>query len=410
MGPKNLTGESLRRPPLQLRAANWISANLLPFGWIALLTGMFWVWDRALYHKLYYASLALPCFIALLLNRDALKQLLRNPLIQVYLLFATYTLLSLAWSGTDNGTGSLIKRPLYVLLLLLAAGLIALRAPQRIRCATEISALIASLSGLLSLAYYLYAGGSQRFNGYGALYNPLLSAHVYGFFAALWLSLWFLRRNPREPLALASLGVLGVLIICTGSRTPLVGLSASLLWLALICWNKRSLLALALGMLATVALLLLSPESLTQRGLSYRPEIWAEAWQHILQKPWLGHGYDHPMSLWIAGIEYAFADPHNMELAVLYYGGAIGFALWALLYAVAFRFAWRNRRQPLALIGSTLLVFGLAAGLTEGGAFISRPKEHWFLIWIPMAILVAAWFSQSPRGEGSQAPAEQEKA
>jgi len=404
---KNLAGESLRLLPLPLRAFNWISANLLPFGWIALLTGMFWIGDRALYHKLYYSILALPCFIALLLHRGALKQLLRNPLILAYLLFATYTLLSLAWSGSDDSTGSLIKRPLYVLLLLLAAGLIALRAPRRIHCATEISALIASLSGLLSLAYYFYAtGGSPRFSGYGALYNPLLSAHVYGFFAALWLSLWFLRRSPWEPLALASLGVLSVLIVCTSSRTPLVGLSASLLWLTLLCWNRRSLLALALGVLAVLALLLLSPESLTQRGLSYRPEIWAEAWKHILQKPWLGHGYGHPMTLWIAGIKYAFADPHNMELAVLYYGGIVGLALWTLLYAVAFCFAWRNRQQPLALIGSTLLVFGLAAGLSEGGAFMSRPKEHWFLIWIPLALLVAAWVSQPAEKGTSHAPVE----
>jgi len=27
--------------------------------------------------------------------------------------------------------------------------------------------------------------------------------------------------------------------------------------------------------------------------------------------------------------------------------------------------------------------------MTEGGSFMSRPKEHWFLIWIPIAIHLA---------------------
>jgi hypothetical protein len=36
-----------------------------------------------------------------------------------------------------------------------------------------------------------------------------------------------------------------------------------------------------------------------------------------------------------------------------------------------------------------LVVFGFVAGLTEGSAFFSRPKEQWFLIWIPLALLAA---------------------
>lgn len=53
-------------------------------------------------------------------------------------------------------------------------------------------------------------------------------------------------------------------------------------------------------------------------------------------------------------------------------------------------------------------MFGLAAGLTEGNAFLPRPKEHWFLIWIPMALLYALWiqqrFAASRRGEDTAAP------
>ena len=27
-------------------------------------------------------------------------------------------------------------------------------------------------------------------------------------------------------------------------------------------------------------------------------------------------------------------------------------------------------------------MYGIGAGLTEGGGIISRPKEHWYLLWI----------------------------
>lgn len=399
--------DALSPQPMRLRTSLWLSKNLLPIGWIALLTGMFWIGDRGLYHKLYYACLALPCFLALILNPSALKQLLRNPLTLAFILFSVYTLLSLFWSDTDNPPSSLSKRPLYVLLLLFGTALIAMRAHPRLLIATKLSAVVATLSAGLSLIYFFSNASPERFSGYGALYNPLLSAHVYGFFTALWMALWFLQRNPWTPLALISLGLLGILIFLTGSRTPIVALSAALLWLVLACWNRRSLISLGAGGLLTFAALLVAPPSLTERGLSLRPEIWGGAWQQILDKPWLGHGYDSAMAIWVDGVDYAFADPHNIELAILYYGGAIGLLLWSALYLTAFMVAWSRRRQPLALIGSTLLVFGMTAGLTEGGAFLSRPKEHWFLIWIPLALLVAAWHAPA---QGELRSASTEKA
>jgi len=185
-----------------------------------------------------------------------------------------------------------------------------------------------------------------------------------------------------------------------------MALTTCLLWLVIAHWNRRSLIALAAVAVVGILLINLYPDELTSRGLSSRPEIWGKAWLQILEAPWLGQGYDAPLSIWITAHNYAMADPHNMLLAVLYYGGAVGLALWLSLYAVAFIFAWRNRKEPSVMICSGLLVFGLAASMTEGGAFLSRPKEHWFLIWIPMALLTATWFicrgkEQSRAMEGS---------
>lgn len=138
----------------------------------------------------------------------------------------------------------------------------------------------------------------------------------------------------------------------------------------------------------------LYPEAIIQRGASFRPEIWADALRQIGEHPWLGHGYDHPMRIALSN-GMLLADPHNIELGVLFAGGIIGLLLWLAIYALAFAFAWKNRQSPAVLLASTWLMFGLASGLTEGNAFLPRPKEHWFLIWIPLALLYALWVQKS---------------
>ncbi len=372
------------------RGSDWLIRIVLPIGWIALLTGMFWIGDRPYYHKLFYSLLAAPALLALLAGRGLLKPLLRSPIVIVFFLFSAYTLTTLLWSSTDDPFSSLGKRPVYVLFLFFSAGLLAIKAPSRLQASVKISAVMASLAGATFLVLFLHAGATGRFAGYGALYNPLLSSHVFGFFMAYWAAYWFLQKNIFDPLSLISLFILAALIFATGSRTPLVAVGSCLLWLSIANWNRRSLVVLVTAVLAGTLLLALYPDTLFSRGASFRPEIWANAWQQILEAPWFGHGYDAPMKIWISAHVDAMADPHNVWLAVFYYCGAIGLVLWVALYVVAFRFAWQHREQPWVMISSALLVFGLAASMTEGGSFLSRPKEHWFLIWIPMALMVSA--------------------
>jgi O-antigen ligase len=74
-------------------------------------------------------------------------------------------------------------------------------------------------------------------------------------------------------------------------------------------------------------------------------------------------------------------------LSVIYDLGAIGGLIWLGIYGVALAGAWRRRHVPDVAWFSAPVVYGLFAGTTEGGAFLSRPKEHWFLVWIPLALL-----------------------
>lgn len=395
---------------LNLRISDWLIRYLLPIGWLTLLTGLFWAWDRSLYHKFYYALMAAPTLLAVVLQPTLLKQLLRNPLIIGFIIFGAYTSLTLLWSDTDSSMLSMLKRPIYVLMLFLGAGLLAIKHPQILPKTLLLAAVIATLSGVLSLSYLIYSRAGLpslgRFSGYGALYNPLLSAHLYGFFTAFWLATWFTKRHPLSPLPLVSLALLSIVIISTGSRTPLLALTVTLIWLGVAHLNRRSLIAAGAGLCVALGLLLFYPQALTDRGLSYRPEIWLGAVELALEKPWFGYGFDHQLLIKLEPSRLVFNDPHNIELAVLLSGGIIGLILWLIMYAVALLYAWRNRHDALVLTASALVVFGLAAGLTEGRDFLSRPKEHWFLIWIPLALLAAVWVSRSVRTEKPHAPAE----
>lgn len=368
-----------------------LTGKILPCGLLILLTGMFWIGERSDYHKAFYALLAFPTLIASAMRPAITKNLMKNGIFLAFLSFALYTMVSILWSGTDASTTSLLKRPIYISMLFLCVTLIILDSEKKLEAILLLSIGIATISALVSIIYYISTDSSGRLPGYRALYNPLLTSHVYGMFTAMSVALLFTVREKRLLAVLFSLACLLSLLLLTGSRTPLLALACTFAWLILLYRNRTAMIALACTIAFGALLILLSPESITSRGLSYRPEIWHQAWLQISERPWLGHGYDHMMVFWVQGIDYAFADPHNMELAILFSGGLIGLALWLTLYAVALLFAWRNRDHTLTVIASAALIFGFAAGLTEGNSFMSRPKEHWFLIWIPFSLLAACW-------------------
>lgn len=395
---------SLPFEKLQLRtqqASNWLIRYCLPFGWLALLTGMFWIGDRALYTKLFYLTLAAPTLIALLLQPTQLKLILKQPLVILFLLFAGYMIFSITWAGTNENWTSEIKRPLYILMLFSSAALLAIKEQGKIERTIEVSAIFAAIAAGLSLFYYFATNQTGRFSGYGALDNALVASHVYGFFAAYWLNRWYVHKKIAPAIPLAALISLGILILLTGSRTPLMALGACLLWLAIIDIKPKFWLAIsaAIGIIyfaqtiASTNSTTLEIGNLLTRGFSYRPQIWLETLQQIKQAPWFGLGFGHPLILSEEVQQQARGNPHNMLLAVLFNGGIIGAILWLSIYSYALIYSWKNRHSPTIKIFSGLLIFGFVSGMTEGSSIMSRPKEHWFQVWIPLALIFGAWIT-----------------
>lgn len=358
-----------------------------PVGVFAFLTGMFWIGEHGLFSKLFYWAVALPALSLIIVQPGTLRHLFGSRVFVAYLPFAFYMALTLLWSASDNSAADLIKRPFYVLLLFVAVFELGRRRFDRLIATIKWSAVFSVLAAIYTLARFFLAGGDGRLSGYGAFYNPLLASHVFGFFLALWFGIYFAERKLFEPFSLFAISICAVLLLATGSRTPLLAMVVTIGWLAALSANRKAVLAVCATMVVGGGIWFFAPEVIMQRGFSYRIEIWADALWQIGGKLWFGHGYDSPLRILLENVAIVFSDPHNITLSVIYAGGIVGFVLWAALYIVALKEIWQLRGDKWVMACSATVVYGLVAGMTEGGAFLSRPKEHWFLIWIPLALL-----------------------
>ncbi|MFD2643832.1 bifunctional O-antigen ligase/aminoglycoside phosphotransferase family protein [Pseudomonas japonica] len=372
------------------RLFDFICLWILPIGYFLLLSALFFLPERSLHHKLFYLLFSIPTLIALLARPSDLRGFIREPIVILFTLFAVYAAISIAWSPSESGASSLIKRPLHTFMLFAGCYLLVRYRPETLNAiflGAAVLALFASARSIYSFASTYVEG--LRLIGSGALDNPLLSSHLFGFFATYWLCMCIGSKNLRTLLlSLAALSIMLTAVLATGSRTPLVALTIAVGWVALLRADKRSIpLLLAIPTVA-IALLLIAPEMIMGRGESYRFEIWQISWNLILEHPLFGHGYDAPMSVDL-GIGYILSEPHNFALGVLHNLGIVGFLPWLGMIAYGLYSGWKHRKEAPFVLASALLAFGIGAGLTEGGGILSRPKEHWFLLWIPLALIAA---------------------
>ncbi|MDR6928842.1 O-antigen ligase/tRNA A-37 threonylcarbamoyl transferase component Bud32 [Pseudomonas sp. BE134] len=362
------------------------------------LCALFFLPGRSLHHKLFYGLFSIPTLIALCLRPRELKELVRDPIFSAVLMFSGWALVSLCWGPEKDGFASQFKAPLHTLMLFAGCYMVVRYRSEIVHPLLFTAALVGLVGTVHSLFMFarVYEPG-MRLVGGGAFDNPLLSSHMYGFYATYWLSMSMIcKRRLMLWLSLPALAIMFTAVIATGSRTPLVALTMAALWLGFICWNRRSVVLLGALVASAATVYMLFARMIIERGDSYRFEIWQLAINKIADHPWIGHGYSANLAI-DPGVGINFQEPHSFALGVLYYVGIVGLLPWMFFQAWSLLSCWRNRVQPLFIIASTWLIFGIGAGLTEGGGIISRPKEHWFLLWIPLALIVALCINQRAR-------------
>ncbi|WP_313451202.1 O-antigen ligase family protein [Pseudomonas rhodesiae] len=381
------------------RVFDFLVLWILPIGLLLLLSSLFFVTNRNVLHKFYYGLFSAPTLLLLCLRPREIKELLREPLVIAFLVFCAWALTSLLWSPEQHPDTDLFKRPLHTFMLFAGCGLLLHYRNELFKPIFFSAAVIALVVCLFNLVAFIkgFEPGMRMIGGRGALDNPLLSSHVFGFFCVYWLYvcvttqrlhvLWF---------SVPAMAIMTAAVLATGSRTPLVALTLTILWITFVSRNRRSALLIAGLVVGAAGLLLIYPELITSRGSSFRFELWSMSLQHIAEHPWIGHSYDSELYLTLAdGNE--LREPHSFALGVLYYVGIIGFIPWIFMLAWGLFKGFKQRAQPLFILASSLLMYGIGAGLTEGGGILSRPKEHWFLLWIPLAIIAGLSVAQRRR-------------
>ncbi|PQZ92570.1 MULTISPECIES: bifunctional O-antigen ligase/aminoglycoside phosphotransferase family protein [Pseudomonas] len=381
------------------RVFDFLALWILPIGLFLLLSSLFFLSNRSGLHKLYYGLFSAPALLLLCLRPAECKHLLREPLALAFLAFSIWAMISVFWSPGQHPDFELFKRPLHTFMLFAGCALLLHYRSDVFKpvfFAAAVVALVVSACNLVAFIQH-FTEGARMVGGLGALDNPLLSSHLFGFFCVYWLYISMTSKRMQVLLfSLPALAIMTAAVLATGSRTPLVALVLASLWMSFTIRNRRSALLIAGLVLGTAGLLLFYPELITNRGSSFRFELWGKALHHVAEHPLIGHSYDSEPSLTLSDGN-TYREPHSFAIGVLYYVGIIGFLPWAFMLAWGLFKGYKERLQPLFILASALLAYGIGAGLTEGGGILSRPKEHWFLLWIPLALLAGLSIAQRRR-------------
>ena len=379
------------------RVFDFICLWLLPVGLLLLLSDLYFLPGRSLHHKLYYGLFSIPTLIAIILRPKELKEILRDPIVLGFMLFATWAMASLMWTnGEEDFMGSL-KPALHLLMLFWGCALLTRYRSESLQPVFFAAAVIALVATVYNLYMFIsHFAPEDRMIGAGAFDNPLLSSHAFGFFCIYWLTLGMTCKRPQILfIAIPAFTIMFAALLATGSRTPLVAVVMAMVWLSFICWNRRSLALMSMLVVGGAVVVALFWEMLISRGSSFRLDLWSMVLALIEQRPWIGYGYEATLGLELPGTGgYIVSEPHNFALGVLYYTGILGFTPWLFMQVWGLYSSWRHRVQPLFILASAWLVYGIGAGLTEGGGILPRPKEHWYLLWIPLALIAALSINQ----------------
>lgn len=373
---------------LRLALRDWI----IPFGLLLLCCGLFVASGRGAYKTMVYLGLLAPALAAIALSpRAALQALLAQPVRLLLAVFVFWAASSSSWAQTPTDADDLFKYALFILLFVLAVSRELGPTDTRLQLTLRLAAWLAGLGAGVSLGiHYLIDGHgwTVRFNGLPPLYNPLVSGYFAGFFIAVLMSDFVARRLARHELLLGLFAATALIafVLLTQSRTPLLALLVAALLLAAVHRNLRGGLVALLAILAGVVLLLFA-DHLWERGLSWRPWIWGHVLERYLEKPWLGHGLGDELPIVLPGLGWEFWDTHNMHLTVLYFTGLPGAIAWLALLAVALHLAWQHRQRPEGLLALSLFGYGMVAACFDGGGLISRPRENWLILWLPLALI-----------------------
>lgn len=378
----------------------WLCGTWLPLGFLLQLTGFFWLPNTHVY-KVWVTNFLLLAALFSLFSRNLLFTLTKSRILLLALLYLCY-MSTIPFLQHNPEPEEFIKWSFYIALYLFAIGARLDLNDKQLRGVF----LIGAASCAIAIIYACIVDATKhhitqpdyRLTGYAALYNPLMSGHLFGFFftVSMWDVLQKINQNKISWPTLASATICLAGIILSGSRAPLVASFIVALYM-ILCVSPKALrikLMSLCGLLVAVIWFVFR-DRLAERGLSLRPEIWTEVIHLWRAHPWLGAGLNADIYIQLNNAIEPIVGTHNITLAALFYGGLIGAFLFWALYGSTFVAGFKMRNiYPQAALASALMLYSLVTLQFDSGNLISRPTECWLLLWLPVALVIRCTLKQ----------------
>ncbi|CAA0126140.1 Uncharacterised protein [Halioglobus japonicus] len=399
------------------RDRRWSLSNFVFVMYILFLAGFYFVPNAVDNYKFYIAAVFLP---GLFLLPQTFKRSLQSPTWLSLLAFIGYTLLSSLWSE-DFSLAALwrdVRYCAYVLVFILLTLHWFERNRQMPDAIMNAIALVVIVAAAVSVLLFedlalLPVLTDNRMVGLGITDNPNPSAFIYGFFGVIALD--YARRHWGETRAwiyAAGLPVIVLFVVLTQSNTGLLALASACAMLFFLDRRRTPpalIIGLAIGLAAGIYLFwsLGLLNATTDLGFMNRFPIWERIIDRWWEAPIFGYGYQPTIILLPDGKPSILNYAHSSFLAALRDGGVVGLLLLLMVYGFALRaglkmvFTMRRARYL------SLFAFGAICVLVDTDQVVTRPRELWIILWLPLACLVAYELGltedDSPGSEGRQA-------
>lgn len=326
---------------------------------------------------------------------------LRNPALAAMLGLWSWSALTILWNHHTNPHGKTtmywIVNALWTLVLILNFVSASESEPRTRSRVMAVLVYGAAINAIISLMLFALKGDfTVRLWGWGISGNPVMGAAIMDICLLLALGEATAKPRLRLPMAAAALPMIAFLAL-SYSRAALIALAAAML---VILVGRRPLLAaLSCLAIACIALVLwkfgavMFPmlwQNIAMRGSDCHAQLWRAAWQEFLTDPILGFGPSATLPNMGPTILYCppYPSPHNLYLSLLFYSGVVGLGLFIVTVAMLARHLHAATTGFARRLWLAVGLVPLIVGLTDLVQVIKGPSPMWYIIWMPMLLVL----------------------
>lgn len=334
------------------------------------------------YQQLYLVLVVLPFFIDILLGQVVVAFFTSRKVLYFFAIFALVVFPAFYTGGLHQGWQTL-KRTIFILAFLYGFFVLGGKEFSYIRRVVLLAYWVGGVIALVSiLNFYFIENNSfySRLLGLGVLDDPIMGAYAV---SVMLIGGWCLSDYsltiPRAVLFYCSGFSMFCYVTMTQSRGAFFALLIVFFMRFLFRFGRKERLASCVfGILFVLVIALFYP-FIIERGVSFRPDIAAQALSMIGDHPWFGIGGDYKIYVPRLGMEFAHA--HNMLLHIAIVCGLTVLVVWLAVWVNIFKVAWCFRRESFAGYVLAVWLYSTIAMQFDGARFIDTPRPEWLISW-----------------------------